>query len=721
MSVGKKYQVISRFLLFVAVIAVAFYAGTFDRHQEIAVVAPAAYDGALLIDESVESQAAAGKIVLGRVTNVASFKEPGTIKTAIRIEVDEYVKGEGETELVLTMDGGTVGNETIDVGGVPRFAEGERVLLLLDDSAAPELLNRSQSKYSLAGSQAYQHGQKPSQSIQALEQDLSSALNEPVDLPETPGEVTNLQFTTYCATWSTAAMPVLIEVNPANPGAGGPSGAEFSRLSYESWHAWQALADSYPSFSYSGTTTRDGNTHGDGFNTIAWANDLGAGTLGVNWCATSGGVRVDSDTLINNVNFTWDADDSDGISISSYSLQSVMEHELGHGLGMGHSDQSCNGSASTPLMCPAISNGVRKVILADDQAGAASRYPLGGGAPGVPSGLGTTGGSASINLSWSAASGSPIAYDVERGDDACTNWEPVGTVAGTSFVDDDFAGGLSAGSYCYRVKALGTGGDSAWSNTVAANALGTPIYSPASGDHQLSATEVGSEVAIFGRNSSNQIWYRETSSGTFQGWTFAGSGAASRPEAITAAGDVFVFFRGVGNDLRYVRRSSGSWSSELSLGGRISGAPAAAVDGQGRLMVMVLNPYGKIWYRIYSSGSWSSWTKVSGVLAGQISLVNHQGDLYAIGLNGAGRTWVRAWEDSSQTWGSWTGLGGVLESEFAAVSNGTSLYAIGVNHNGFTYYKALTSGSWSGWISLGGILVSNPAAASTGSSLVYRA
>ncbi len=471
----------TRFLLIAALIAVAICASSTERHFRIAVVAPAPYDGALMIEEPFEAQVGmARNIVVGRVTDVVSFKEPGTIKTRIQIEVEEYVKGGGPTALTLTVDGGSVGNETLDVGGVPRFVSGERVLLLLDGSTQPKLLNRWQSKFSLAGTQAFQTGERRSQSIRALEQSLSSALGAAVDIPEDNTEITSLAFATYCAPWSTASLPVVFEVNPTSPGSGGPTGANFSRLSYESWHAWQALGNSYPSFSYGGTTSRDGSNHSDGFNTIAWASDLGSGTLGVNWCATSGGVRYDSDTLLNNVDFNWDADDSNGISSTSYSLQSVMEHELGHGLGMGHSDQTCNGSASTPLMCPAISNGVRKVILADDQAGAASIYPLSGGAPGTPSNLNLTQGSGSNSLTWNASSGSPLAYDIERSDANCSGWKPVGTVKVTSFVDNDFGGGLAAGSNCYRVKALGVGGDSGWSNTATAttDVPGTVSVSP---------------------------------------------------------------------------------------------------------------------------------------------------------------------------------------------------------------------------------------------------
>jgi cell division septation protein DedD len=455
-----------------------------------AVVAPAAYDGADMLPSSLEDQTdRAGLIVVATVASVRSYNVPGSIKTDVTLNVERSLKGSAPASITLTLSGGTVGSLRVMAGGVPNFVVKERVLLFLRSSSDFRLVQLWQSKFSLAGADAIQlesHTQLP---IAELERRIGTRLGKSIQIGITDTTfvaVPAYSFTSFCLPWSISQMPVNLEANASNPASSGPTGSNWGRVSYNAWHSWQALNDSYFAATFTGmTTSHDGRNHTDGFNTMAWA-DLttpsspdyqGNFVLGVNWCVTQGSSRLDSDEQISNT-WSWDWDDSNGIDGSSVSLQAVMEHELGHGLGMGHDNGTCDGTPSTPLMCPSVQFGARKVILANDQAGAASMYPLSGSAPGTPGTLTVTLGASSNTLNWGASSGTKIAYDIERASGGCGGtFKSVNTVAGTqtSWTDNDYGDGLSSpGSYCYRVKAIGQGGDSAYSNTATPGSGATP-------------------------------------------------------------------------------------------------------------------------------------------------------------------------------------------------------------------------------------------------------
>ena len=110
-----------------------------------------------------------------------------------------------------------------------------------------------------------------------------------------------------------------------------------------------------------------------------------------------------------------------------------------------------------------VASGTVKQITPDDQAGAASLYPISGADPGAPSNVNASTGSSTNTVSWSAATGTFFAYEIERSTQGCGGtFVSVGTVASTSvsFVDNNFSSTLPGGTYCYRIKALGVGGDS---------------------------------------------------------------------------------------------------------------------------------------------------------------------------------------------------------------------------------------------------------------------
>lgn len=87
--------------------------------------------------------------------------------------------------------------------------------------------------------------------------------------------------------------------------------------------------------------------------------------------------------------------------------------------------------------------------------------------PAAPTGLGATPGGNSVSLSWTAAVGSPVSYNVKRSSSSGSGYVTVsapGAVTGTAFSDTVVGGS----TYYYVVSAVNAGGESANSSEVSA-------------------------------------------------------------------------------------------------------------------------------------------------------------------------------------------------------------------------------------------------------------
>lgn len=58
------------------------------------------------------------------------------IKTFVTVRVDDQMKGATESTKVLEFLGGTVGHQTMEVGGMPRFTKGQRAWFFIRDNGA---------------------------------------------------------------------------------------------------------------------------------------------------------------------------------------------------------------------------------------------------------------------------------------------------------------------------------------------------------------------------------------------------------------------------------------------------------------------------------------------------------------------------------------------------------------------------------------------------------
>ena len=232
----------------------------------------------------------------------------------------------------------------------------------------------------------------------------------------------------------------------------------------------------------------------------------------------------------------------------------------------------------------------------------------------------------------------------------------------------------------------------------------------------ISATAIsGSDVFVVGRSPQSVLWYQQSSGGgtTWTGWqSLAATDAASQPAVAMSGSNLFVFFRATDNELHYFERIGATWSSEQNLGGVIAGTPAAVVDGNGQIIVTTLNGTGNVFEdSLPSGGSWSGWTSLGGVLSGDISLTTLNGNVYVLGLNGAGIGWTIEWTaGSTNTWGAWTDLGGVFASgtTLSGAAYGGTLHVQGINPQGILFETTGSGTTWSAWTSLDGILSATP-------------
>jgi hypothetical protein len=76
----------------------------------------------------------AERVIVAEVTDVRSRRAGGDIVTEVTFRVDRTLKGEHRAVAVLEFPGGFVGDEAVEVTGMPRFRLGDRDILFIRDS-----------------------------------------------------------------------------------------------------------------------------------------------------------------------------------------------------------------------------------------------------------------------------------------------------------------------------------------------------------------------------------------------------------------------------------------------------------------------------------------------------------------------------------------------------------------------------------------------------------
>jgi peptidoglycan/xylan/chitin deacetylase (PgdA/CDA1 family) len=240
----------------------------------------------------------------------------------------------------------------------------------------------------------------------------------------------------------------------------------------------------------------------------------------------------------------------------------------------------------------------------------------------------------------------------------------------------------------------------------------------------LAADPSGFDHAFY-RGQDGAVYHRTLRDGAWSAQTGIGGKIVGAPAAALARTTLVVAARGTDDVLWLKMRSQGTWGRWQSLGGALSAAPAVIGDPDGRVDVFMRASNKRLYTRtLPPRGSWSPWTDLGGGLASGpagVSLGSGRLDVFVTGLDHI--VWRKT--RSAGGWSRWQSLGGqsymAPAATFDPQGGSTWVFVRGTNNR--LYVKRGQTGTWTGWQTLGGVLIDAPAAvaiASGGIDVVVR-
>ena len=308
----------------------------------------------IYVDNTASEEAT--DIVNGQIVSTTSVELDGEVFRVSEIEVSSRLKGSLTGSIFVETPGGERSDGTVVfVSHTPRLVPGELVQLALTrrtDLSGAQLataMGSSATVYSIVNGTEGAYGL----------------------LPDGIGRAAPVgDYVLSGPSWPDFAPPVGFGVNTANSGV---SAAETITAVKRGFALWENDLGSSIDFVYEGTSSTVGLDLNDGHSTVSWVipsgndgclpSDDDAWLAQASWIA-SGGDIIGFDVQMNRC-YGW----ANGASYGRYDIGTVVGHEVGHGIGLGHP------GASSELMYFQIIQGGTKGLGPGDRSGAAFLYP----------------------------------------------------------------------------------------------------------------------------------------------------------------------------------------------------------------------------------------------------------------------------------------------------------------------------------------------------------
>ncbi len=113
-------------------------------------------------------------IIAGKVISKESYWKDGNIFTDVTISASQHFKGKSDSQFLIKIPGGTVGNIYAEVSDVPLFEDNEDVLLFLKGN---QVVGWNQGKYTIEDNKIKETGESVAKFIDDIKQNLASGQN----------------------------------------------------------------------------------------------------------------------------------------------------------------------------------------------------------------------------------------------------------------------------------------------------------------------------------------------------------------------------------------------------------------------------------------------------------------------------------------------------------------------------------------------------------------